>query len=75
MPKPKNNEYPNCHICHQEPTTKSRTLSELYRCKRKAKGEIGGRQMRVQTTAVSRNRSSTAQLKAIKKCNAEAKEQ
>ena len=47
------NKYPICRIRHQKPTTKSRTSSELYRCKRKAKGEIGSRQTWAQMTTVS----------------------
>ena len=63
---PSDNEYPrNCRICHQEQTTtKSRTLAKLYRCKRRAKGEIVSRQTWVWTTVVSWGQLSMAKFKS-----------
>ena len=58
-----------CSRHQQQPTTKS-TLAELYRCKRKAQGEVGCQLRRIQTTSVSRNSRLRVAI-AVNGCDSE----
>ena len=58
-----------CSRHQRQPTTRS-TLAELYRCKRKAQGELGCQLRRIQTTAVSRNSCLRVAI-AVNGCDSE----
>ena len=65
-----NNKYLNCCSCHQQQTTKSRTLAELYRCKRKAKSrfgcqQVGNKRRQCQGTCRQHRTSTGVQCKTL----------
>ena len=60
----RNDRYLNCRSRHQQQTTKSRTLAELYRCKREAESrfgciQVGNRPRQCQETCRHQCRTTT----------------